>query len=1008
MLCALPSEAFAVISDGSAAVNLIGQYDETSYTDPQPDYTVASGDNKPNRRGMNGPIGSTIDTVHHRLFVADSANNRVLVYNLDDNNILLDELADAVLGQSDFRHSAAATTQAGMSSPQALAYDSSGDRLFVADVSNNRVLVFDVASITNGENAVYVLGQSTFTTATAATTQAGMSTPRGVAYSSSGSRLFVADQVNSRVLVFDVTSITNGENAELVLGQSLFTTSTAATTQVGMSNPFSVAYDETNERLFVGDTSNNRILVYTGSSLSSGMTAAKVLGQANFTTATAALTQSGLSGARAIVYDSVNQRLFVSMVGYHRVLVFDVASISDGENATAVLGQTDFTSSSSAITQAGMFNPRGMAYDPTNQYLYLGSQSIHRVTVYDVTSITNGENAVDALGQFDDSISNPQPVYTKNGISDLPGRYGFNFSTNTVAQAVALDSVNHRLFVADTGNHRVLVYNMTTANVLQDRIPDYVLGQSNFYTATSANSQSSFQSPQNVAYDAVNNRLFVGSAAGNRVLVFDVTSITDGENATNVLGQTDFTTVTAGTTQSKMSAPSGMAYDPIGSRLFVSDATNHRVLIFDVASITDGENAVNVLGPSDFTTASAATTQSKLSTPAGLAYNGSSELFVVDGGNHRVMVFEVASITDGENAINVIGQIDFTTATTATTASSFSTPRGAAYDSTNDRLFVSDFTNNRILVFDTSAITDGEDAVNVFGQTDFVTATSATTQSGLGYIRAVAYEPTSGYLYAVDNQRVMVFDASLPSSSSSSSSSIAETVSQSGGGRRGTPGRGGEAPSIDMTTHTFSSAVSSAEPVQVDGSDDIHFGDVTSTAWYFNVVNSMVAKKIISGYADANGIPLNRFGPSDPVTVGQIIKIALLTGGHELPIPTGIPRNKTATDWSAPYVALAERRQLALASENVSRIATRGEVIEALLQAMGVPVTTSQSSFTDLSSSNPHADAITTAARLGIVRGDTDAEGNETGTVRPDDKINRAEVAALVMRILDVLEFGRR
>jgi len=105
---------------------------------------------------------------------------------------------------------------------------------------------------------------------------------------------------------------------------------------------------------------------------------------------------------------------------------------------------------------------------------------------------------------------------------------------------------------------------------------------------------------------------------------------------------------------------------------------------------------------------------------------------------------------------------------------------------------------------------------------------------------------------------------------------------------------------------------------------------------------------------------------------------------------------------------LAERRQLALASENVSRIATRGEVIEALLQAMGVPVTTSQSSFTDLSSSNPHADAITTAARLGIVRGDTDAEGNETGTVRPDDKINRAEVAALVMRILDVLEFGRR
>ena len=47
-----------------------------------------------------------------------------------------------------------------------------------------------------------------------------------------------------------------------------------------------------------------------------------------------------------------------------------------------------------------------------------------------------------------------------------------------------------------------------------------------------------------------------------------------------------------------------VAIDTAGQRLFVSDGQgsgNHRVLVYDVASITNGENAVNVLGQADFT-----------------------------------------------------------------------------------------------------------------------------------------------------------------------------------------------------------------------------------------------------------------------------------------------------------------------------------------------------------------------------------------------------------------------
>ena len=47
--------------------------------------------------------------------------------------------------------------------------------------------------------------------------------------------------------------------------------------------------------------------------------------------------------------------------------------------------------------------------------------------------------------------------------------------------------------------------------------------------------------PRNTAFDSGNNRLFVGEADNNRVLVYDIAAITNGENAVNVLGQVNFT-----------------------------------------------------------------------------------------------------------------------------------------------------------------------------------------------------------------------------------------------------------------------------------------------------------------------------------------------------------------------------------------------------------------------------------------------------------------------------------
>jgi hypothetical protein len=52
-----------------------------------------------------------------------------------------------------------------------------------------------------------------------------------------------------------------------------------------------------------------------------------------------------------------------------------------------------------------------------------------------------------------------------------------------------------------------------------------------------------------------------------------------------------------------------------------------------------------------------ATTQGRLSSPNGV-FLQSNLLFAADGGNHRLMVFDVASITHSENAVNGAVQIN--------------------------------------------------------------------------------------------------------------------------------------------------------------------------------------------------------------------------------------------------------------------------------------------------------------------------------------------------------------
>jgi hypothetical protein len=183
--------------------------------------------------------------------------------------------------------------------------------------------------------------------------------------------------------------------------------------------------------------------------------------------------------------------------------------------------------------------------------------------------------------------------------------------------------------------------------------------------------------------------------------------------------------------------------------------------------------------------------------------------------------------------------------------------------------------------------------------------------------------------------------------------------------------------------------------------------DVPKDAWFAPYVRSVTGQGIVSGYREADGTLKGLFGPADPLTVEQLAKIAVQAGNVDLAGCGASLKNAAVKgSWSEGYIRCAEQRGWAVyadGSVDALRLARRAEVVATLLQTLGVKTEQRTGGiFTDIDSSVEFAAAIETAARAGVVTGDSDAQGKATGTFRPLDPVNRAEVAKIVAQALQV------
>jgi sugar lactone lactonase YvrE len=368
------------------------------------------------------------------------------------------------------------------------------------------------------------------------------------------------------------------------------------------------------------------------------------------------------------------------------------AGWTNGQAATVVLGQSTFTTSTQATTQNGMSGPTSVCVDKTTGKVFVADYRNHRVLRFtSADAAVNGSNAEAVFGQ-DDFTTNT------NGRTQAKLFY---------PMACAITDAGD-LWISDSYNGRVLLYQGAASKPTTGAAADKVLGQADYTSYSSTVDQATLYSQvYGVAVTADGSTLWASCTNQNRVLRWDnPASKNNGAAADGVLGQATFTTNASGTTATTLNYPLGLALDASGN-LFVSDQNNSRVLRFDSAAAKgNGAAADGVLGAADFITAgSAAVTASTFSVAYGLSIASDGKLYLSSLTQNRVLIFNSpASKANGADADNVLGQTTFTTNALATSATGLCGPLGLGFNPLTGLFYVGDYSNNRIVGYYNSEI----------------------------------------------------------------------------------------------------------------------------------------------------------------------------------------------------------------------------------------------------------------------------------------------------------------
>jgi hypothetical protein len=359
--------------------------------------------------------------------------------------------------------------------------------------------------------------------------------------------------------------------------------------------------------------------------------------------------------------------------------------------------------------------------------------------------------------------------YWTNGqaASFVIGQTGFNLNGNAATPtglynpvAVIQDPVSGKIFVSDWNNSRVLRY-PSTAAMTNGAAAEAVFGQPDLFSTDTTSTATGLSGPEGIAMDAAGN-LWVVDQNNQRVVRYaNAATVASGAAASSILG------VAGPPVNGAQQATASSFLDPSdvfakGTSIWVADTYNSRVLRFDnAASKPYGAPADAVFGQYNFVSNQPGGGASGvMGWPTALYVDGSDNLWVTDARTPLVEVYPNASTApNGENNTNLwVGIEEGMNPLGSFTDPYYNSLFGVTGDAAGN-IYVSDFYNNRILIYANGINSNSSFASAVLGQFNFNTSGSGDSADQLSLPYHMYVNPAGTMLLAADpeNNRVLVF-----------------------------------------------------------------------------------------------------------------------------------------------------------------------------------------------------------------------------------------------------------